>query len=695
MPAGSPHTEAITQTMAHHTTNNIDLQPLWQQLEINGCTIANRVAVSAIATGHDPQQYAAYLGARARGGAGLIVTGAQSVHPSGDIGWFRAWEPDSEETYRLLAAAVHQHDGKLFGQLHHCGAQQTGSVKLDTAGALIAASALASPVFTTAPTEATVQEIGEMVEAFADAAARMRRGGLDGVEVHAAHGYLLHSFLSPMANRRNDEYGGDPLRRARIVVEVGRAVRARCGDHYPIGVKLSFDEFVGDQGITVPVATETLEILHAEGIFDYVSVSGTSYHSLHEWITSMESGRSGHLAVHSAAAKRVVGDLPVMVTGAVHSVAEAARIVAASEADVVGMVRAQLADPDLVRKARSGQQATIRPCVGANQGCWRRYFRGGQVSCTVNPEVGREKMWGDDYFAPTSNPMRVLVIGGGPAGLKAAESSARRGHDVLVLELHDQLGGQLHFAGRLPGRERWQRLIDHLYGEVTRLGVEVRLGTRATEELVEQIDPDLTVVATGASWDTDGSSAMLGRLDGITGLNYANVLTPIEAIANPDACGTKVMLVDEHGTHAALGLAQLLTRHGCSVTFVTAQHHPGSQTLGVSTLNHPWVYPELVKAGVEFISESVIDRVMPGSVVVGSLYDARSREVEDVDSIVLCMGRTSNADLYRALRQRGRAVECIGDALAPREVDEAILEGAQSARSLRAEDLSRGRRAVR
>jgi 2,4-dienoyl-CoA reductase-like NADH-dependent reductase (Old Yellow Enzyme family) len=672
-----------TDAMERQALEGDGLEVLWQPLSIGSREIANRIMVSAHGTLHDPDRYVAYLGARARGGAGLIVTQAISVHVSGNVTDVLpvplGWLPETVVLYGRYAAAVHEHGGIIFGQLHHTGHQDLGTMSLEQWHAVVAPTSLPSPVYGTQAKALTEPEIAEIVAAFGEAAGLMQQGGLDGCEVHAGHGYLLHEFLSPLTNRRTDRYGGSPENRARIVIAVGRAVRARCGPRFPIGLKLSFQEFVGEAGLTPAVASENLRVIHAEGLFDYVSISGAAYHALEQLVATMESGQSGHLAQDAFAAKQVVGDLPVMVTGAVSTLQRAAEIVRAGQADAVGMVRAHIADPDLVRKAQQGRVAEIRPCVGANQSCWRRVFRGGQLTCTVNPEAGREGRWGDAFFAPVAQPRRVVVLGGGPAGLKAAESAARRGHDVTLLEREPELGGQLRFAGRLPGRDRWLRLVDHLAGSIDRLGVDVRLDTVATPEAVKLLSPDAVVVATGASWERSGFSMLRPDRDGIPGADTGNVADPVQAIAAPERCGGRVLIVDDHGTHLALGLAQLLTADNRSVEFVTAHSQPGIQTGVLGTVDFPWIYPRLVAAGVRFSVEATVVEIDGGTVRIAHVYGGWSREVENVDTVVLCMGRRPEDGLYSALQGERFVVERIGDCAAPREVDDAILEGARSA----------------
>jgi len=659
--------------------SDVDLDVLFRPLRLKSLELPSRVMVSAHQTSAAMDRYPAYLAERARGGAGLIVTGAVSVHPTTDGGWIRGWERETVGVYEAISKAVHAEGGTVFAQLHHFGLQGLPAQTFDGQARIVAPSSMPSPVFDQQGHALAAEEIADIVEHFAVCAAHAREGGMDGVEVHAAHGYLLHSFLSPLTNRRSDAYGGSAENRARFVIEVLRAVRERVGAGYPVGLKIGFDEFVGPHALTPETAAETLRAIDAEGVFDYLSLSGAGYHSLLHLIPPAESGLEGHLAPYGAIAAGVIDHrVPVMVTCGVRTLERAAEIVAAGQADMVGMVRAHLADPELIVKARAGRASEIRPCVGANQGCWRRVYRAGHATCTVNPEAGREIEW-RHFFDRAADPGRVLVVGGGPAGLKAAESAARRGHHVILIERETELGGQLRAAGRLPGRGRWLALIEHFQGSLQRLGVDVRLGTEANADTPAQLEADVTLVATGASWRTDGYSVLRPDRETIPGLESARVIDPVSAIDDPSSCGRRVLIVDDHGTHLALGLAELLSSDGREVEFVTAHPQAGIQTGVTSTVDHPTVYPRLVAAGVCFSTEATVARVDQRAVALAHIYGGWTRTAEDVDAIILCQLRTPHTELYEELLGRRVAVEIIGDAYAPREVDDAILEGARSA----------------
>jgi 2,4-dienoyl-CoA reductase-like NADH-dependent reductase (Old Yellow Enzyme family) len=667
-----------------------DLSSLWQPLRLGPAESRNRVMFSAHATWHEPDRYAAYLGARARGGAGAIFTGAMCVHPSSHNGWVNAWEPETSVHYRKWSDAVHEHGSILVSQLHHMGLQgmpaQTFAMMSDV---LSPSAGMSSPMWGHFGHELRSDEIAELVEYFARSAEIARDGGMDGVEIHAAHGYLLFSFLSPLTNRRTDQYGGSVENRSRIVVETIRAVRERVGDDYMVGLKYGFDEHIGPLGITPQDAQACLQFIAAETNIDYVSLSGSGYHSLQHLVPTAESDLSGHMAEYGPQVRDAVGGrIPVLATCGIRTVEQAARIVASGKVDMVGMVRPQLADPEMVNKAQSGRSSEIRPCVGANQGCWRRMTRGGQVTCTVNPEAGREEEW-KDMFLPATAPGRVLVVGGGPAGLKAAESAARRGHHVTLLEREEELGGQLRAAGWLPGRAQWHRLIAHLEESVRTLGVEVRLGTEATAQSVRDADADAVIIATGSSYATDGFSIFRPDRTTIPGIDSTLVLDPARAIADTSSCGNKVLIIDDHGAHLAMGLAEMLAMEGREVELITAHGQIGHDTGLKGTVDFPTMYPRLIAAGVRCTSEATVERISGHDIHLAHTYGAWERNLENVDSIILCQTRRPHDSLHATLLDAGIPAQLIGDAYAPRDVDEAIYEGALSAADITARSSHR------
>jgi 2,4-dienoyl-CoA reductase-like NADH-dependent reductase (Old Yellow Enzyme family) len=665
----------------------VDLDVLFQPLAIGTVTARNRILLSAHDVGYCDDglisdRYIGYLAARARGGSGLIVTCSQKVHPSGGrVGDPQAWREENVPRYRKLAAALHEHGTLAFSQLNHIGQQDLGSQDIDVWHAPLAPSAIPSPLVGKIPKAMDDDDIAMVVEAFALSASRSQEGGMDGVELNGAHGYLICQFLSPLTNRRTDGYGGSVANRTRFPLEVAAAIRERCGRDFPLGIRISFDEYVGPNGIEPGDADQILDLLRDSGLFDYLFVSGVNYHTLHRLFPPSMAESGGHMVPNAARAhSRMAGALPIFISGGIATIQDAAAVVAQGSADMVAMVRAQMADPDLVRKAQEGRADEIRQCVGANQGCTKRSLMGLRSVCTVNANMGREALWGD--LVPAAQARRVVVVGAGPAGLQAAEIAAQRGHAVTVLERDATPGGNLRFAGALPKRGAWIRLIGDLTRSLDRLGVEIRTGTEATPESLAELAPDVVVVATGSTYDHSGFSINLPFRDTIPGAVGDRVLDPIQVLADPERCGQRVVICDDTGSIVPLGLAQLLVDLGRDVEVVTSKLHAGPEIIGTWEL--PYVLPSLLHAGVRLTSQAYLETIDADSVSIASIWGEHPPRTVPADTVILTQLRVADDGLHRGLKAQGAPYElhAIGDCLAPREVDDAIYDGHAVGREL-------------
>lgn len=657
-----------------------ELDVLWQPVRIGAVEIANRICVPAHQTIFPARElevigdrYIAYMEARARGGAGLLVVEAGAVHEStAKVGLIDLYREKIVPGLTLLAEAVHAHGAKLFAQLSHLGSQDLGTSDLDRWHPVVAPVAVPSTVYGRVAKAMDEREIADVVAGYGHAAAHARDAALDGAEISAGHGYLMCQFLSPLTNRREDRYGGSVENRCRFAIEAAQEVRRRCGRDFALGIRLSFDEFIGDAGLTPARSEEIVRVLHATGLFDYFSITGGNYHTIHEWVPNSSGGRDGHFASHAEQARAACRrEVPVIVASAIRTIDRAAEIVAGGQADLVAMMRAHIADPDLVAKARAGRRKDIRRCVGANQGCLRRLFDHEGITCTVNPAAGRERTLGGEDV-PAQSPRDVLIVGGGPAGMMLAETAARRGHRVTLIERAHQLGGQLLVAGRLPGRTTWLELADDLAESLERLGVDVRLGSEADADDVARAGADAVYLATGSRFDTTGYSISTPQRETIPGLAHAHVVDPAAAITEPDRCGDRVVIIDDIGDYLPLGLALLLAETGRSVAVVTRHLHAGSRLTATGDL--PFVLPQLGAAGVRVHAQSVVARIEPRAVVVTGAWDGADDSVA-ADTVVLAMMRRPETSLCDALTARGVAATQLGDCLAPREVDDAMYEG--------------------
>ncbi|MBN9623266.1 MAG: FAD-dependent oxidoreductase, partial [Actinobacteria bacterium] len=572
-----------------------------------------------------------------------------------------------------------RHDAKVFVQLGHWGVEDDGTMFLDNFRELWSSSDVPSAIFGDQPRPVEEQDIAELIQGYVDTAAHAQEAGCDGVEFHSAHGYLGLQFISPIYNRREDKYGGSTENRCRFTIEAAEAIRERCGRDFPLGIRLSFDEKdPSGNGITPEEGERILAVLDKTGLYDYFNISAGNALSLHHFIAPMTSATTAPFAPFAERAQEIT-DVPIFMAGRVTDIETAAELVESGAVDVVAMTRGHIADPEIVKKAQSGRADEIRRCAGINQGCIKRVFLGQDMSCTQNPRVGRELEW--EWPPPAaSEKKRVVVVGGGPAGLKAAEIAATRGHDVVLFEAEAELGGQLRYAAELPNRTEWGNVVSHLVGAIGRLGVDVRPGERVGAAEIEAIGGDAVVVATGSRWDEDGWSIVRGPTGKIEGLENITVLSPIDVIRHPEAAGKRVLIVEEHGGYAPLGIAEMLASRGSAVSIVSRHFYIGEKTL--PSLDLPWAYPRLAQAGVEMRAQQLVAQITSdGKAQMINIWSGAAEEIE-IDSLVLVMGRRPETELYRALKGSDVDLHRIGDCLAPREVDRAIFDGEKVGRSL-------------
>lgn len=658
--------------------------PLWESIQVGPVTLKNRIVVTAhslqyAVDGLMAQQSIDYYEERAKGGAGLILTEAQAVHPSSSgvaVRCQNGWPPEVIPVYERLAEAVHKHGAKVFADLSHFGVESNSSMYLENWRGLWGASGLPSATYNEVGRAMTHDDIAEVVAGFAQTASNAQAGGLDGAEVHAAHGYLLCSFLSPLTNLRTDEYGGSTENRCRLVIECGKAIRERCGPNFAVGVRLSMTEYAPG-GIDEEEGERIAKILADSGTFDYFSISAGNASTFDHVVSPMSM--PGPVLVELAVrAKRVVNGLPVLTANGVTELSVASEIVESGKADLVAMTRAHIADPHLIAKAQTGREQEIRHCVRANQGCIHRMAQSLELTCTQNPAAGREKLLGIGTMTAPDSPKRVVVIGGGPAGMRAAETAASRGHDVILVERGERLGGQIRYAARLPTRGRWAVMIQDMERMLALHKVDVRTGFDATLESVRALEPDHVILATGSTWRTDGYTVKMAGRAGIPGLEHVVVLDPVEAIESPERCGDRVLIVDDTGEYTALGLAEMLAALGKSVEVVAAGMYLGENTLLNLDIGH--LYPRLYAAGVTLTPQHVVGAVTEEGAVLTRAWDGASRTLP-VDSIVTVMLRDPENSLLAELEAEFE-VTSIGDCVAPRRVDEAIYEGEIAGRGI-------------
>ena len=471
---------------------------LFTPVELGPVTLANRVVSTSHQTGlvHDhlpTDDLRAYHVARARGGVGAIFLEATAVDPSGlltshTLGGFL---PGIVAGYARLADAVHEHGSRIFVQLFHGGREQISAAPRAPA---LAPSAVPSPRFKSEPRALTAAELRELVAGYGAAARHCREGGIDGIEVSMAHGYLVAQFFSPRSNRRTDAYG--MAGRLRFAEEVLAAVRDAAGPGLAVGVRLAADE-LAPEGLDAPACAEVAGALCAGGLADFASfaLGHSAYVASSSWIAPPPPAAEVAIAAPLALMRAAVGRVPVIGTTRVVDVAAAERLVASGDADAVGMTRALIADPDLVEKARHGRTGDVLACIGCNQGCIGHYHAGVPIGCLVNPRTGRERTL--PRRVGGARGLTVAVVGAGPAGVAAAVEAAAHGDTVTLFERSGDIGGQLRLAGRAPAhRELWRRWRANAAGQLANAGIAVRLGEEAGAD--DLAAADAVVLATGA-----------------------------------------------------------------------------------------------------------------------------------------------------------------------------------------------------
>ena len=672
---------------------------LWTPLRIGAVTVKNRIMLSPHrqAYGDDNQptdRMIAYYTERAKGGVALVDGESTSVSrrlarasaESGPAGWrLTAYEERVIPAFARLAEALHAHGCKIFMEFSTFGVNQGARIDFDDWYPVRGPSRVPSPGGTEIPWEMDQDYIDELVEDYARSAANMQRAGIDGVEVHAAHGYLPMQFLSPAFNKRSDRYGGSPRRNAQLLVEIGEGIREQVGGDYTVGMRLSFDEYIGEAGVTPELAEQYLDIFAETGFFDFFSISSGSYHSFHYAVPAMGSLPQAFLTDYGRRAKQVVGNrAKIFLAGRILDLATAERVISSGAADMVAMVRAHMADPLLIRKTLEGREREIVRCVGANE-CLATGFRGRRMHCVMNPAVGREQRWGEGTLRPAPEAKRVAVVGAGPAGLKVAGVAAGRGHRVTLFEESAEVGGHLDLLKRLPTRGDWQKMIDNLMTVAEDTGVDVRLGAAVSAADLDGGRFDEVVCATGSVWDASGLSG--GRADraGIPGADAPGVLDVATAVRraldDQAALGDRVVILDDCGAYLPLGLAEILGSAGADVEVISRFAVIGQHL--VETLELPWMLPRLAAAGVTLTPNHFVEEIRGRQVEVYTTWNRRTRIVDDVDTVVLAMLRNPRDGLYHELAAAGTVpVHRIGDAVSPRTTSDATYEGEKLGREL-------------
>jgi len=648
------------------------LVQLYSPIKIGSMELKNRIVMSTISTGDYcnrdgtvSDKLLGYLEARAKGGVGLINTepvtiGETLPYTPRTLG---IWDDKFIPGLRQLTDLLHSHGAKVQPQLIHPGPESLSPFyhKIPTKGP--------SPIMchTTKQIcrEMTLDEIGEAVRMFGEAARRIREAGFDGVELHAAHSYmLLGSFLSPLRNRRVDDYGGSIEARLRLALEVIASIKKATGKEFPLTLRISGDELMPG-GNTVHDMQYIAPILVEAGV-DAFHVSAGAFPT---WRIIAPTGTPNGLNVTFSAALKEVVDVPVMTVGRINDPRLAEHILSRKEADMIVMGRALLADPELPLKAMEDRFDDIAPCIACLLGC-RGVTPGVAMTCVVNPALGREK---EMSIIPATQTKKVMIVGAGPAGLETARIAALRGHQVELYEKESRIGGQFNLAAVPPMKQELVKVLRYLLTQAEKAGVKVRLNSEVTPEIVAEVNPDVVVVATGG----------VPLVPNIKGIDGKNVVTAHDVLAVKLAIhGANVLVIG--GGMVGCETAEFLANRGDNPiigrTQVTIVEMLDDVAQDLAPENRTLLMQNLREAGVNIITSAKVKEILDDGVIIEK--DGEELPLRSIDRIVLAMGARSYDPLSDHIRNKVKEVYVVGDAGKPCRALEAIAEGARVGREI-------------
>lgn len=641
---------------------------LFQPLQLRHKTLRNRIVFGAHTSnmsddGIPGERHRGYYEERARGGAGMIVVEPMPVHRTGVLtrGNFRHSTDEIIPHFRKITQAVQEHGAVICQQLYHIGQHGDFDNSFEPAWS---PSGLPSFHDSDGSHAMSEMEIEELIEGFVQAARRAKESGFDGIELFAAYNAVIDQFWLPFNNRRDDKWGGSLENRTRFSRLIMERIRKVAGDDFIIGLAVNMDPTAAVSQ-SIEQLQEVIAWHDERQLMDYVTCGTGSYFNASGIIPNVFYGdKLG--APHAEALKQVVRHARVQCEAHIRTAENADYVVASGQADMVSIVRGQIADPHLANKARAGRPEEIRPCLSCNQMCWGRRYRDYWISCLINPSTGREFEWGGDRFTPAAKPRHVLVVGGGVAGMEAARVAAERGHRVTLAEASDRLGGQFRLAGLTPRRHQIIDFLDWQERELQRLQVRVLLNRPMDAEDVRAIAADEVIVATGSWSDGTGFQRAMPEQDALPGIGNGNVASAEDVLARRAMPGKRVLILDETANWKGGGVALHLAEAGHEVVIVTGQANIMFEM--ARTNADVQLRARLRELGATLLAESVL-REWRGNGGIVQAHGGKACFVP-ADTLVLATTNVSERQLADEL-----AAPAIGDAVAARNAAMAIYEG--------------------
>jgi 2,4-dienoyl-CoA reductase-like NADH-dependent reductase (Old Yellow Enzyme family)/thioredoxin reductase len=649
------------------------LSHLFQPLKLRHVTLKNRIVFGAHTAnmseaGLPGERHRAYYEERALGGAAMIVVEPVPVHRTAVLtrGNFRHSTDEIIPHFRKITNAIHRHGTVICHQLYHVGQHGDFDNSYEPNWSPSGLPSFHDSDGSHAMNEAEIEEI---IAAFVSAARRAKESGFDGVELFATYHALIDQFWTPFSNRRDDKWGGSLENRCRFSSEIMRRIRRLAGEHFIIGLAVNMDPKI-KASLSIAQMQQIAAWHDERGLMDYITCGTGSYFDFSGIMPTVFS--ADKLGVPFAEAlKQVVRHARVQAESHIRTPENANYVIASGQADMVSIVRGQIADPHLANKAKEGRLDDVRPCLSCNQMCWGRRYRDYWISCLINPSAGREFEWGGDRFSPAETPKKILVVGGGVAGLEAARVAAERGHHVTLAEASTHLGGQFYLAGLQPRRRQIIDYLEWFARQLEKLQVKVLLNAYVEAQDIMSFAAEEVIIATGSQPAGNGFQRFLPHFDRLPGIDRGNVWSAEEVMSRAARLGDRVIVLDEGANWKGSGTALHLAEAGHKVMVVT----PAASVMAemARTSADVELRQRLRELGSTLITEAAV-REWHGNAATIATFGGEDQRLE-ADSLVLSTTNAADTSLADGLRESGVSYHLIGDAVSARTAVMAVYEG--------------------